>query len=167
MRKIQFVILAVMVAYGSLWADAASDDAPPAPVPVQITSGKKVFISNAQGESTAATAFPNQTYNDFYAAMKDWGRYDLVSTPEAADLIFEVRFLVTQGAVWVSQGNGGSSQDSQVRLVILDPKTHVVLWAFTEQIKASVSVGQERKSFREAVVQLVTDVKDLGVKVSP
>jgi hypothetical protein len=163
-RKIQIVFLLYVIVGGSLWVHAASDDAPEAPVPGQILSGKKVFISNAQGESTATTAYPNQTYNEFYAAMKGWGRYDLVSSPAEADLIFEVRFLVTQGAVRVSQGTGGNSQDSQVRLVILDPKTHVVLWAFTEQIKSAVLIGRERKSFREAVVQLVSDVKELGGK---
>ena len=42
----------------SLWAQATPEEAPPAPVPVQISTGRKVFISNAQGESAEDTAIP-------------------------------------------------------------------------------------------------------------
>ena len=47
-----------------------ASDPPPAPIPIQILTGKKVFISN--GESTGDTEFrvSNLTYNAFYANMK-------------------------------------------------------------------------------------------------
>lgn len=40
----------------------------PGPIPVQILTGEKVFISN--GESNAETAVPNLTYNEFYALIR-------------------------------------------------------------------------------------------------
>jgi hypothetical protein len=84
-----------------------------------------------------------QTYNEFYAAMKDWGRYELAATPAEADLIFEVRFAVTVGPRKVYQGSGMAPQEPQVRLVISDPKTRVVLWAFTEPIKQAALPANE------------------------
>ena len=63
LRQLSFLLFLSTVC----WAQTPSDVAPAAPVPVQISTAKKIFISNAQGESTAMTAFPNQTYNEFYA----------------------------------------------------------------------------------------------------
>lgn len=87
-------------------------NAPPAPIPAQIITGKKLFISNGDGDETFNV--PNVTYNQFYASIKNWGRYELVSSPADADLVFEVRFII--------------DPVPRIRLVILDPKTHVVLW---------------------------------------
>ena len=36
------------------------------------------------------------TYNEFYAAMKSWGRYELVSSPADADMVFEIRFAYSR-----------------------------------------------------------------------
>lgn len=145
----------------SLWAQAPTEETPAAPVPAQIITGKKIFISNAQGESSAVTAAPNQTYNEFYAAMKEWGRYELVVTPAEAELIFEIRFSVSQGPMRVSLGNGMSPQEPQVRLVIFDPRTHVVLWAFTELVKQAALTANERKNFKLTLDKVVNDVKEL------
>jgi hypothetical protein len=68
-----------------------------------------------------------QTYNEFYAAMKDWGRYELAATPAEADLIYEVAFCSYGRSDEVYQGSGMAPQEPQVRLVISDPKTRVVL----------------------------------------
>jgi len=43
-----------------------------APIPVQVITGKKVFISYR--ESDADPGAPDLTYNEFYALMKDWGK---------------------------------------------------------------------------------------------
>jgi hypothetical protein len=50
----------------------------PAPVPVQIAAARKVFISNAGGESfetvidqTVFNGGPDRPYNQFYAANRD------------------------------------------------------------------------------------------------
>ena len=56
-------------------------EAPAAPVPAGITAGKRAFISNAGVDGTSLAAFKkaggaNQPYNEFYAAMKNWGRYE-------------------------------------------------------------------------------------------
>src|SRR5882672_7410737 len=53
-----------------------------APIPAQILTGKKVFISNAGVELAYYTPFKDvtdadQPYIQFYTAMKNWGRYEL------------------------------------------------------------------------------------------
>jgi hypothetical protein len=54
---------------------------PAAPLPAQITAAKKVFISNG-GEDTWLDFDPKHdptlTYNEFYANMKSWGKYEWV-----------------------------------------------------------------------------------------
>jgi hypothetical protein len=161
MLKLRGLFVASLLFSVYCWAQAPTDQAPAAPVPVPITSGKKIFISNAQGESPAVTAFPNQTYNEFYAAMKDWGRYELVATPGDADLIFEIRFMVAIGPTTIYRGGGTSPQEPQIRLVIFDPKTHAVLWAFTEPVKQAALSANERKNFKLTLVKVVNDVKEL------
>jgi hypothetical protein len=126
---------------------------------VQILNGKAVFISN--GESTAVTGVPNLVYNEFYAAMKTWGRYELVTTPADVDVIFEIRFVLKSGPVIVTSGSGGSPTTPQLRLAIFDPKTHVVLWTFSKDVEDANREATKRKNFDHAMASLVDDVKKL------
>jgi hypothetical protein len=66
----------------------------PAPVPAQILAAKKVFIANGGGDEACYgdealySGGPDRTYNEFYAAMKNWIRYELAIAPADADLVF-------------------------------------------------------------------------------
>jgi hypothetical protein len=63
-----------------LSAEKPKEAVPPAPVPSPIAAARKVFISNAPGTSLPAYfGGPDRTYNEFYAAMKGWGHYELVA----------------------------------------------------------------------------------------
>jgi hypothetical protein len=101
-------------------------DPPPGPVPMQVINGKKAFISYK--ESDADPGAPNLTYNEFYSLMKGWGRYELTGAPADADLIFEIAYI-------------SGITDAQIRLSIVDPKTHVVLWPFVQHVQGS---GREK-----------------------
>jgi hypothetical protein len=129
----------------------ASDPAPPqivpAPVPIQILTGKKVFISN--GVSTAVTDVPNLPYNEFYGYMKAWGRYELASTPADADLVFELRFVNDPPGYL------------ELRLAIRDPQTHTVLWSFIDSVGGASREAARRKNFDQAMAKLVQEVKVL------
>ncbi len=127
---------------------ALAQDPGPAPIPTQIIAGKKAFISNASGVSAVAKGVPEQIYNEFYAAMKSWGRYDLVRAPADADLVIEIRIVV------IFSGE-------QVRVTMLDPKTHVVLWAFTEAVPVAARQSTRRKNLDVAMRALVNDVRNL------
>ena len=91
--------------------------APAAPVPSQITAAKKVFISNTGVgmNSSVWSGGQDRMYNELYAAVKSWGRYELVTAPGDSDLVLDVN-VVASPAIW------------QFKLEILDPKTRIVLW---------------------------------------
>jgi hypothetical protein len=69
-------------------------DVPVAPLPAVIVSAKKIFLSNGGGSNLA--------YDAFYASMKDGGKYEIVGSPDSADLIVELGYRVEQGGtrVW-------------------------------------------------------------------
>jgi len=46
-------------------------------------------------------------------------------------------------------------------LLVLDPRTHVVLWAFTEHVRGAISWGGQRNNFDETINKLADDVKQL------
>lgn len=117
---------------------------PRGPIPKQVVTGKKVFISYLV--SDADPGAPDLTYNEFYSLIKDWGKYELVSAPAEADLIFEIRFMsgISDSALWMT---------------IVDPKTHVVLWPFIQHVEGSSRETGRRKKFDAAMVDLVDDLK--------
>jgi hypothetical protein len=130
---------------------------PAAPVPAQILTAKRVFISNLGAEFDFKNEFtggPNRYYNQFYTAMKDWGRYELVATPAEGDLIFEIHLThldaETAAAYW-----------PVFKLVIVDPKSHVVLWAFTEYLPLALRKGHRDENFDKAMNKVVEDIKQL------
>jgi len=134
---------------------------PSAPVPVGIITGKRVFISNAGVDGTSLAAFKktggaNQPYNEFYAAVKNWGRYELVGAPADADLVFEIRFA----APLVAVGNV-NTYGPELELAILDSKTHFRLWTFTEPVEGAVLKATWNKNFSQGVGSLMADVKKL------
>ncbi|MGB8013886.1 MAG: hypothetical protein WCF68_19895 [Terriglobales bacterium] len=122
-------------------------DPPTAPIPTQVLTGKKVFISNSESTADVIFGVPNLTYNVLYEHMKGWGAYDLVRAPADADLIFTIGFVI--------------SLNQQLRLVVLDPKTHVVLWTFAEEVHPWARQATGRKNFDQTMTTLVDDVRKL------
>jgi len=123
---------------------------PAAPLPSQIVTAKRVFISNTgRGfDSSAWTGGHDRMYNQFYAAMKSWGRYELVSAPADADLVLDVN-VIRDAVAW------------QFELEILDPKTGIVLWTHYETIKIAVSQKNRDQNFDDTIYKLTGDLKAL------
>jgi hypothetical protein len=148
------VALGIVVASIPLLAAKPSPTPTPAPesapVPAEIFTAKTVFISHA-GVDAASVAFFQRTqdadapYNLFYAAMKQWGRFGLVSNPSDADLVFEIRFM-----------------GSRFELTILDAKTHFILWTFFEPVEFAALQSHRNKNFDQAMAMLVDDIKSLA-----
>ncbi len=67
---------------------------------------------------------PNDPYNQFFVAMKAWGRYDVVETPTDADLVLELRFTASLSSC--------DTYQPLLALAILDTKTHFRLWTLTK-----------------------------------
>jgi hypothetical protein len=129
--------------------------APPAPLPSQIATAKKVFISNA-GVGT------DKTYNEFYSAIKSWGRYELVSAPADADLVIEISFSTEISGVSGSKEFGcDSSNSSQFKLVLVDPKTRIALWTVAEAVQPSARHKTGDQLFEDGLNKIVGDLKAL------
>jgi hypothetical protein len=144
-----FLVVVATVLFASPLSAIQPPDVPTAPIPVQILSAHKVFISN--GESTGIEWPPTLVYDAFYAGMKNWGKYELVSTPVDADVVFEVRYLER---IYTAPAE-------RVQILVLDPKTHVTLWQFMEPIQNWARDDTGRKNFGLAMDALMNDVKKL------
>ena len=140
---------------------------PPAPVPGGIFSARKIFISNATGEIPMPPETLDLAYNEFYAAVKSWGRYDVVADPSDADLVFELRFHYSVGPTGVFQGSGGSTEDFQLRVSILDSRTRTILWALSKSIPQSKNKMKSRQFFDQTMAALVDSLEKLASQPAP
>jgi hypothetical protein len=138
-------------------AAQSAASAPPAPVPGQIRTAKKVFIANLGADAISAPVFRKEgevdkTYNHFYAAMKAWGRYTLVDNPDDADQVFEIRFIASLS------GTGKiDSFTPELLLTIVDAKTHFTLWTVAEPVEGAFLKSRgTRISTAESVVSWTT-----------
>ena len=141
----------------------------PAPIPTQIQLAKKVFIANGGGDEPEIfdplfNGGVDRAYNQFYAAMKGAGRYELVGSPAEADLLFEIRFTIQPSVAKVVKDTWGAALDPQFRLEIRDPKTSALLWAFTEHMEWAILQGNRNRNFDHASARIVTDVLALGTR---
>jgi hypothetical protein len=128
---------------------------------VQIHTASKVFISNAGvdgvGYSTVNRAGDtNQPYNQFYAALKSWGRFEMVGTPSDADLVLEIRFSAP-----LSGTRTIDTYSPLLALTILDGKTHFILWTITEPVESANLAKTWRKNLDQGITELVADLKAL------
>lgn len=144
-----------------------AEETPQAPVPAQILSAKKVFIANGGGdesrfESQPYTGGPDRLYNEFYAAMKSWGRYELVSSPAEAELVFEVNLTVVQVQKTGLHSADGDAYDPQFRLKIWDVQTHATLWGLTEHAQPAILQDNRDKNFENALYWMVFELKKIA-----
>ena len=160
----------LMLTLLSSFTAAQTKQIPPAPIPTQISTAKRVFVANGGGDDPGISeSFFNRdvdrAYNQFYAAMKSAGRYELVGSPAEADLLFEIRFLVQPSDTKVFKGDTfGPTYDPHFRLEIRDPKTNALLWGFTEHMEWAILQGNRNRNFDQASARIVTDVLALGTR---
>lgn len=143
-RAVFFAVLAALFATPALLAQNTSPY-PSGPVPVQIYSAKKLFISNADPEPFEGK--PYVAYSAFYAAVKGWGNIQIVAVPADADLVFVVSYF--------------SGPAPKIFLTILDPKTRVVLWKIMQPVAGWGRDATGRKNFDTAMNSLLEQVKTL------
>lgn len=136
-----------------------------APVPPALLNARRVFISNAGADSGLFphpfNGDPDRGYSEFYAAMKSWGRYELVPDPNDADLVFELRLMAPNGPQSPNKQNGAADPLPMFRLVILERKSHYVLWALTESIEFAFLQKTHDHNFDQALANLTADMKRL------
>jgi hypothetical protein len=123
------VVCAGIVVFSAAGQQPTSDGATPAgPLPSAIFTAKKVFISNAGADGGL---FPHpfsggqdRGYNQFYAAMRTWGRYELVNGPDEADVVLELQLVGPSGPANANKAKGASDPSPMFRLSVIERKTH-------------------------------------------
>jgi hypothetical protein len=160
-RRFRTVVLCLSLAALQIsfsMAQSKPAPAPPAPIPQQIFAAKKIFIANAGGDEMANfdprfSGRPDRAYNEFYAAVKSWGRFEIVGSPAEADLLLEVRQSVSTGPA--------SGSDPQFRLKIRDARTNALLWSFNIHSQFGLGQAESDRNFDQAVNRLVTELRAL------
>lgn len=138
---------------------APPKDVGPAPVPPQITAAKKVFIANAGEDPYFKELGRQRSYNHFYAAVKNWGRFELVSRPADADLILEICLAGT-----LDRYGDRLEIVPVLKLTIVDPATGILLWTLTEELETGsfVLVGSGRAGkFDRTMERMAKDLQAL------
>ena len=146
--------------------------AQPAPVPAQIPAAKKVFISNAGVDATSLDILRqagdvNEPFNRFYAAMKNWGRFDLAGAPSDAELVLEVRFATRLAnckqepdiRFWPELL---SYYETEFEVTILDARTRFILWTLDEPVGIPRLKANWSKTLDKGVASLVDGVRSLA-----
>lgn len=156
-------ILAVTCLFVSLYAIAGKSrkDIPPAPLPTVIANAKRVFLTNGGGSDLA--------YDTFYSEMKKWGRYEIVGSPDQADLIVELAYRVERGGtrVWSSTNSyDGTTQvhsaqivDPQLVLTIYDAKSKNSLWSTIDHRRLARREKNREKETINSAERLVDELK--------
>ncbi len=126
----------------------------PAPLPAQIFTARKVFVSNAGGDTLGDySGGPDRAYNQLYTALKG-------ATPILGE-------TVSGGGAGHASVSSNPVKDPQFRLAIRDLKTHVLLWTFTEHVQSALLQGNRDKNFDQAMAALVNDIKNVAGQPAP
>jgi hypothetical protein len=140
---------------------APQDPPPSAPVPSQIAAAHTVFLVNGGADHNFPIA-EDQAYNSIYAALKTWGRFQLVDSPAQADLILNLHDIAPVTAV----GGGDRTEAYAItspafQLTLTDARTNIALWTITSPVYIS-GKGQTRAGWTNiAITNLVSRVKVL------
>lgn len=162
------LIALVWVAMFSILGSAQVQSGLPAaaPIPREILTAKKIFISNVGVDSGL---FPHpfsggvdRAYNQFYSAVGAIGRYELLASPAEADLVLQLRLTAPYGPMNADKQKGASDPLPMFRLEVIDAKTHFVLWALTQSIEQAALQKTHDHNFDEALGEIVNDFKRLS-----
>ena len=129
-----------------------------APLPAALTTAHKLFLGNAGDQENAdCLRAYNQAFNDLQAL----NRFTLVDDPVSADLILEMHYEIALGQSF------GQNAPRQFRLLLIDPRTHVILWSLTERTNYAVRQSNRDKNLDETVDHLVADFSALTQSQPP
>jgi hypothetical protein len=161
MRRLSIVIILVAILLPCSSEAKDKKSVPVAPLPTIVVYAKKIFLANGGGSNLA--------YDAFYSAMKEWGKYQIVGSPEEADLIVELAYRVDKGGtrVWsttntynnTTQVRSSEIIDPQVILTIYDAKSKNSLWSETDHRRLARREKNREKEFVNSAQRLVNDLK--------
>ena len=158
---ISLVSCAILLSPTQAGAKDKKKDVPVAPLPAVIVNAKKIFLSNGGGSNLA--------YDAFYSKMKEWARYEIVGSPEEADLIVELSYCVEDKGtrIWSTDNTynntthvyGGEITDPQLTLAIYDAKTKNSLLSETDHSRLARREKNREKETINSAQRLIVDLQ--------
>jgi hypothetical protein len=151
------------------------------PIPPAITHAKNIFVSNGGSDSglfperlpfggalsQPFTGDTNRAYTQFFAALQATKQYALVTDPNQADIVLELRLTAPYGPSQPNRQNGASDPLPQFRLVVYDAKSHYILWTFTESIEPAILQKTHDKNFDDALAAVLREFIAIAHRPSP
>jgi hypothetical protein len=134
---------------------------PQAPVPAQIAAAHTIFLVNNGADANFPTS-ADTAYNDVYGALQAWGHFQLVTSPDQADLVFQLRDIAPITGVYGDRAGTYAINSPAFQLAIKDPKTNVTLWTITSPAAAAGFRASRERWFNIAITNLVSRVKVLA-----
>jgi hypothetical protein len=132
-----------------------------APVPIQIAAAHTVFVVN-NGADANFPITAQDAYNEVYSALQDWGHFQLVSSPDQADLVFQLRDIAPVTGVTGYRSDVYAINSPAFQLAIKDPKTNVTLWTITSPVQITGRRTVRARWLNIAITNLITRVKVLA-----
>jgi len=136
-------------------------DIPPAPLPAAIVNSHTAFLSNKGGSDLA--------YDAFYQAMKGWGKFQIVGSPDNADLIVELSYeVLNEGTrVWSSTNTYNNTTqvhsrqiiDPQLILTIYDARSKNSLWSTIDHRRLARLEKNREKEMINSAERLVEELR--------
>lgn len=121
----------------------------------------KIFLSNGGGSDLG--------YDAFYSEMKKWGRYQVVGSPEDAELIVESSYHVEDlgTRVWSSvntynnttQVHSREMTDPKLILTIYDARTKTSLWSTVDHRRLARMEKNREKEMINSAERLVEELR--------
>jgi hypothetical protein len=154
--RVTAISFALLISSMSL---GAQTNPPSAPLPEAIINAQKIFLGNA-GETDNQDCL--RAYNEFFAGLKSDGHFQLVLDPASAELILELHYEIRPGHITGASSSVNTTFARQFRLVLIDPRTHAVLWSLTEVENNAILQSNRNKNLDAAVAQLLADFKAIN-----
>jgi hypothetical protein len=147
----------------ALAASAAAQTPQPLapPLPSALATAHKIFLGNAGDQQNADCL---RVYDDVYTGISNLKRFEQVTDPNQADLILELHYEINLGQAVASNDSNRSVR--QFRIVLIDPRSHTVLWTLVEATNYALMQKNRDKNLDETVTALVHDF-DLLVSPAP
>jgi len=179
MRKAPFLVFLVFLAALAVRAKDQKD-VQPAPLPAKVMNSKTAFVIKGAG-ATAHTVEGGYdlAFDAFCSEIKSWGRYELLASPESADLLMEVSYAVTEGGTSEYAVFDPNTQLTtmhsvpyfvgKLTLVVYDNPTKKVLWSTSVAPGRALLKRNEEKDMIMAGQELAGNLKQRvgGAEIAP
>lgn len=172
MLRLSSLVLAVFVLFGCALLCAQNETAKPAaskPLSstARLAAAKAAFMKNAGGSEVP--------FNVISESVQGWGRYQLVNSPEKADIVIEVTAPSGGNGVSISSNTSIDArsglpvesatstrelQVTRITLIVYDAKSNMALWSASEQPKGALREKTRQDNIVGAAQHLVSKFRE-------